>query len=324
MLHSLPATKNPNRLALAKWLVDSDNPLTARVIVNRIWQYHFGRGIVRSPNNFGFGGDRPTHPELLDWLAAEFVKGGWRMKRLHKLIMLSSTYRMSSRRRLRQGFAPTHREQAKSVRPRKALTHPTTDPGNDVFWRFNPRRLSAEEIRDSILAVNGSLNRAKMYGPSIYTIIPQAVLAGQSRPGAGWGKSSPEDRNRRSIYIHIKRSLLDPLLFAFDVADPDSPCPVRFSTTQPTQALGMVNSDFIHREAAVFAENLEKTAGKTPREQVTTALRRVIQRKPTEQEITRGTNLIASLKSQHKLDDRTALKMFCLVALNLNEFLFVD
>jgi len=325
-----PGQKTSNRRrALADWLASDRNPLTARVIVNRIWQYHFGRGIVRSPNNFGFGGDRPTHPELLDWLADEFVKHGWRMKRLHKLIMLSSTYRMSSHRRVRQGFAPTHREQAKSVRPRKALTHPTSDPltkdpGNDLFWRFNMRRLSAEEIRDSILAVNGSLNREKMYGPSIYTIIPQAVLAGQSRPGAGWGKSSPEDRNRRSIYIHIKRSLLDPLLFAFDVADPDSPCPVRFSTTQPTQALGMVNSDFIHREASVFAENLEKTAGKAPRKQVTAALRRVFQRQPTEKEITRGTTLIASLKRNHKLDDRTALKMFCLVALNLNEFLFVD
>ena len=325
-----PGQKTSNRRrALADWLASDRNPLTARVIVNRIWQYHFGRGIVRSPNNFGFGGDRPTHPQLLDWLADEFVKHGWRMKRLHKLIMLSSTYRMSSHRRVRQGFAPTYREQAKSVRPRKALTHPTSDPltkdpGNDLFWRFNMRRLSAEEIRDSILAVNGSLNREKMYGPSIYTIIPQAVLAGQSRPGAGWGKSSPEDRNRRSIYIHIKRSLLDPLLFAFDVADPDSPCPVRFSTTQPTQALGMVNSDFIHREASVFAENLEKTAGKTPREQVTAALRRVFQRQPTDKEITRGTKLIASLKRDHKLDDSTALKMFCLVALNLNEFLFVD
>eukprot|EP00913_Durusdinium_trenchii_P023361 g21939.t1 len=306
-----PATVQPKpgwktsgrRRALAEWLASDRNPLTARVIVNRIWQYHFGRGIVRSSNNFGFGGIKPTHPQLLDWLAAELVDGGWTMKRLHKMMMLSSTYRMSSQ--------PT---------PAAAAG----DAGNDLFSRFQMRRLTAEEIRDSILAVNGALNRKKMFGPSIYTIIPKEVLAGQSRPGAGWGRSSPEDRNRRSIYIHVKRSLLTPLLFAFDAADPDSTCPVRFETTQPTQALAMMNSDFIHREASVFAENLLKTAGTTPQTQVKAALRRVLQREPSKKEIARGTRLIAMLKSKHKLDDRTALKMFCLVALNLNEFLFVD
>jgi hypothetical protein len=198
------------------------------------------------------------------------------------------------------------------------------DPANDLFWRFNMRRLTAEEIRDSVLAANGALNQKKMYGPSIYTIIPPAVLAGQSRPGAGWGRSSLEDVNRRSIYIHVKRSLLDPLLFAFDAADPDSTCPVRFSTTQPTQALGMINSDFIHREAAVFAENLQKTAGKTTTDQVKSALWRILQRQPTDKEIQRGVKLIEMLKTDHKLDDRTSLTMFCLVALNLNEFLFLD
>lgn len=297
------AKTSGRRRALAEWLASDKNPLTARVIVNRIWQYHFGRGIVRSPNNFGFGGTKPTHPELLDWLAAEFVDGGWTMKRMHKLIMLSSGYRMSSRT-------------DKATRAK--------DAGNDLFSRFNMRRLTAEEIRDSILAANEALNKKKMYGPSIYTVIPKEVLAGQSRPGAGWGRSSLEDRNRRSIYIHVKRSLLTPLLFAFDAADPDSTCPVRFETTQPTQALAMMNSEFIHREAGVFADYLKKQAGKTPREQVRTALWRVLQRQPTDREITRGTKLIASLKTDHKLDDATALKMFCLVALNLNEFLFID
>ena len=246
-----PGQKTSNRRrALAEWLASDTNPLTARVMVNRIWQYHFGRGIVRTPNEFGFGGRLPTHPQLLDWLASEFMSGGWKLKRLHKLIMLSSTYRMSSKK--------NDRAYAK-------------DPTNDLFWRFNMRRLTAEEIRDTILAVNGALNRKKMFGPSIYTIIPREVLAGQSRPGAGWGRSSKEDRNRRSIYIHTKRSLLTPMLFAFDVADPTLPAPVRFSTTQPTQALGMLNSEFIHREATVFADNLEKSAGKTPRERVETA-----------------------------------------------------
>lgn len=299
-----PGQKTSNRRrALAEWIASDKNPMTARVMANRIWQYHFGRGIVRSTNNFGFGGEKPTHPQLLDWLADEYVKGGWTMKRMHKLIMHSSAYRMSSQRNA------------------KALAE---DPANDLFWRFNMRRLTAEEIRDSILAANGALNRKKMYGPSVYTIIPPAVLAGQSRPGAGWGKSSAEDRNRRSIYIHTKRSLQVPLLYAFDAADPDSPCPVRFSTTQPTQALGMLNSDFIHREATVFANNLKKNAGDAPKKQVETALWRVFQRKPTKKEIDRGVTLIASLKTDYKLDDQRALKMFCLVALNLNEFMFLD
>ena len=312
-----PGQKTSNRRrALAEWIASDKNPMTARVMANRIWQYHFGRGIVRSTNNFGFGGEKPTHPALLDWLADEYAnpklspltKGGpgggaWTMKRMHKLIMLSSAYRMSSQRNA------------------KALAQ---DPANDLFWRFNMRRLTAEEIRDSILAANGALNRKKMYGPSVYTIIPPAVLAGQSRPGAGWGKSSDEDRNRRSIYIHTKRSLQVPLLYAFDAADPDSPCPVRFSTTQPTQALGMLNSDFIHREATVFANNLKKAAGDSSKKQVETALWRVFQREPTKKEIDRGVNLISSLKTDYKLDDQRALKMFCLVALNLNEFMFLD
>src|SRR5690606_8284168 len=129
---------------------------------------HFGRGLVRSPNNFGQLGDVPTHPELLDWLAMEFVRGGWKLKPLHKLMLMSNAYQMSSRGNP-EGLAQ--------------------DPANDLFWRFNMRRLSAEEIRDSIHAVNGRLN-FKMYGPGIYPDISQEVLAGQSMPGAGWGKSS--------------------------------------------------------------------------------------------------------------------------------------
>ena len=119
------------------------------------------------------------------------------------------------------------------------------------------RRLEAEELRDSLLAVNGRLNRNKMFGPSIYTVIPAEVLAGQSRPGSGWGKSSPEDRYRRSIYIHVKRSLIVPMMERFDAADVDSSCPVRFSTTQPTQALGMLNGDFLNDQAAAFAKYIK-------------------------------------------------------------------
>ncbi|MCH7990591.1 MAG: PSD1 domain-containing protein, partial [Planctomycetes bacterium] len=168
---SIPdAASSGRRLVLANWISAKVNPLTSRVMVNRIWQYHFGRGIVRTPSNFGYQGTLPTHPELLDWLAAEFVAHGWRMKHIHKLIMLSNVYQQSSR----------VDETALAI-----------DTQNDLFWRFNMRRLEAEELRDSLLAVNGRLNRNKMFGPSIYTVIPAEVLAGQSRPGSGWGKSSP-------------------------------------------------------------------------------------------------------------------------------------
>ena len=291
------------RRALAAWITDRGNPLTARVMANRLWQYHFGRGIVASSSNFGFAGRKPTHPQLLDWLAAELVDGGWTLKRMHRQIMLSSTYRMSSR-----GNA-------------KGLA---ADPTNRLFWRYNMRRLSAEEIRDSVLAVNGALNLKKMFGPSVFTIIPREILQGQSQPGANWGNSSPTDRNRRSIYVHVKRSLVVPMFESFDAPDLDNSCPVRFTTTQPTQSLALLNSLFSQREAAVFAEYLKKEAGEDTSSRVALALKRSLQRPPTKAEVQRGVSLIAALQSQDKASADSALKSFCLLALNLNEFLYVD
>lgn len=291
------------RLALAKWLTSADNPLTSRVMVNRIWQFHFGRGIVRSSSDFGFQGTRPTHPELLDWLAATFIEKGWSVKQMHRLIMTSAAYQMSSR----------NRTDAYAV-----------DPVNDNFWRYDMRRLSAEEVRDSILWANGTLNQSRMYGPSIYTKIPDEVKAGQSRPGAGWGDSSPEDQARRSIYIHIKRSLLDPILESFDVADTDQTCPVRFVTTQPTQALGLLNSAFMQEESQKFADMIVEAHPDSLEAQVRMALRRVMQREPSTEDVDRGLQLIANLQKEDKLDLAQARKYFCLVALNLNEFLYLD
>lgn len=297
------ATSSGRRRVLANWIASPTNPLTARVMVNRIWQYHFGRGIVRTSSDFGFQGAKPTHPELLDWLAARFVESGWSVKAMHRLIMSSAAYQMSS--------APNEKAYA-------------VDPVNDLFWRFDMRRLSAEEIRDSILWSNGSLNSAKMFGPSIYTDIPDAVKAGQSRPGSGWGNSSPQDKTRRSIYIHVKRSLLDPLLESFDFADTDQTCPVRFVTTQPTQALGMLNSEFIQQQAQIFSDDLHETAPDSVTDQVRIGLTRVTQRSPSEDEIARGVELINSLKNENNLSDAQARKFFCLMALNLNEFMYLD
>ncbi|RLS55648.1 MAG: DUF1553 domain-containing protein [Planctomycetota bacterium] len=291
------------RRALAEWMVSPENPLTARVIVNRIWQWHFGRGIVASSSNFGLQGDAPTHPELLNWLAAELIEHHWDLRHIHRLILSSNTYRMSSR----------GQEQAL-----------TADPLNAWFWRFDMRRLRAEEIRDTILATNGTLNIDKMYGPSIYPTIEAEVLAGQSRPGAGWENSSPEDKARRSIYIHIKRSLTVPLLAAFDVADSDSVCPVRFATTQPTQALSMLNSVFLNEQAELLAQKTRHSVGSDPKVFVAAVLRQALQRMPTEAEIVRGVMLIADLKSQHQMSDEAAQKYYCLMVLNLNEFVYLD
>ncbi len=296
------AKTSGRRTALADWIAARDNPLSARVIVNRIWQHHFGRGIVRSANNFGTQGDKPTHPELLDWLASEFASNGWRMKALHRLIVTSNAYRMSSR-----------------GKP-EALA---ADPTNDLFWRFDMRRLTAEEIRDSILAVTGSLN-LKMYGPGVYPEIPKEVLAGQSKPGYGWGKSPPEEQNRRSVYVHVKRSLLVPILESFDAAETDRSSPARFATTQPTQALLLLNSEFLSRQASAFAARLRRDAGEDAAKQVRLALSLVTGRRPRDEEVRRGVDLMESLKQKEGATADEALAYFCLIALNLNESVYLD
>jgi hypothetical protein len=296
------AKTSGRRSVLANWIASPDNVMTARVMVNRLWQHHFGRGIVRSPNDFGMQGTRPTHPELLDWLASEFVARGWSMKAMHRLILTSNAYQMSSR-----GNA-------------EALK---LDPANDLIWRFDMRRLSGEEIRDSILAISGNLN-LKMHGPSVYPEIPREVLEGQSQPGRGWLKSLPEEQNRRSVYVHVKRSLLLPILESFDLAEPDRSTPVRFTTTQPTQALGMLNGPFLNKQAGIFAQRLRKEAGEDVATQVRLALSLATARLPEGAEVQRGVSLIEALEREQGVSRAAALKSFCLVVLNLNEFVYVD
>ena len=290
------------RLALANWITSSEHPLTARVMANRIWQHHFGRGIVRTSNDFGFQGAKPTHQQLLDYLASEFVKEGWSIKKLHRLILLSNTYQMSNR---------FNRDAYRA------------DPLNNLFWRFDMRRLTAEELRDSILAVSGRLNSESMYGPSVFTRLSKEVLAGQSMPGNGWGKSPDADTRRRSIYIHVKRSLGVPLLQAFDVAATDTTCPVRFNTTQPTQALALINSEFTNSEAREFAKAIAESVGDLE-SQVAEILRRVTQRQPAKSEIDDGVKLIRSWVDEDGTSSEEALTFFCLSAFNLNEFVFLE
>ena len=291
------------RTVLAAWIASPKNPLTARVMANRVWQHHFGRGIVATSSDFGFAGQAPTHPKLLDWLASEFIRSGWSVKHLHRVIMNSAAYRRSS----------ADNEQALAV-----------DPQNQLLWRFNMRRLSAEEIRDSILAVNGSLNR-KMGGPSIYPEIPDEVKAGQSIPGQGWGQSSPEDASRRSVYVFVKRSLALPIIASFDGADTDFTCPIRFATTQPTQSLSMINGKFLRSQAETLRRFAGQHAASTElADQVAYCLQRVTQREPTSIEVGRGVQLVASLEEDREMTRDQAMRAFCTVALNLNEFIYVD
>ncbi|MFO0915762.1 MAG: PSD1 and planctomycete cytochrome C domain-containing protein [Pirellulales bacterium] len=290
------------RRLLADWIVAPNNRLTARVMANRVWQFHFGRGIVRSANNFGQLGTPPTHPDLLEWLAGRHVSVGWRFKPLHREILLSQTYRMSS-----QGDP-------------QALA---ADPTNDLFWRFDMRRLSAEELRDSILAVTGELNR-EVGGPSFYETIPQEVLAGQSVPGAGWGQSSELERSRRSLYIHVKRSLVTPLLSTFDFPDTDTSCEARFVTVQPGQALSLLNGDFLHVRAGVLADRVRREVGADRRAQVERTLQLVLTRQAEAQEIEEGLALIDRLISRHGVSADEAFRYYCLAALNLNEFIYLD
>ena len=290
------------RTALAKWITAPSHPLTARVMANRLWQHHFGRGLSRTPNELGRLGLKPTHPELLDWLAAELRDGGWTLKRMHRLIMLSNAYRMSS-----------------EDNPQGLLK----DPANDLFWRFDMRRLGAEEVRDAMLAINGTIN-LQLGGPSIYTEVPRAVLETASRPNDAWGVSPPQERTRRSVYIFIKRSLVEPVLQTFDFADTDQSCAVRFATTVPTQALTTLNSDYFNRQAALLAQRVAREAGPAPRDRAALALRLATGREPTESEVARGVSLVAELMTKHGVPEDRAWAYFGLVVLNLNEFMYLD
>ncbi|HVR74198.1 MAG TPA: DUF1553 domain-containing protein [Planctomycetota bacterium] len=254
------------RRALAEWIASPENPLSARVLVNRVWQHHFGRGIVDTPDDFGKAGSSPTHPALLDALARDFIDGGWSVKRLHKLIMMSSAYRMSSRM------------------PRTGV--PDSDPANHLLWRQNMKRLEAEAIRDSILSVSGRLV-LRRGGRGFFPALGGEVLAGQSRPGLDWEISSPAERLRRSVYIFVKRTLRVPLLETFDYVNTDQPLGVRSVTTVSPQALLLLNSDFLHEEAGAFAGRLLEgtdAAGELGASLVDRAYRLAFARSPTDRE----------------------------------------
>ena len=299
------------RTALVNWMTSPANRMTGRVIANRIWQRHFGRGIVRSANNFGQLGDPPTHPELLDFLSQQLVRFDWHLKPLHRIMLMSQTYRLSSI------------GQSDSV---------ARDPANDYFSRFNVRRLSAEEIRDAVLTVNGRINW-QQHGPSFYPDVSDDVKAGQSVPGKGWEKSNAANRSRRSVYIFIKRSLIPPELSVFDFPETDTSCEARFLTTQAAQAMNMLNGAFMQEQSTHLANysaaKSDATKGDaTKGDGLLGSLRAAIElaysRPANDEDIQRATKRIGALREKFGLGEQQALREYCLVLLNSNEFIYLD
>jgi Protein of unknown function (DUF1553)/Protein of unknown function (DUF1549)/Concanavalin A-like lectin/glucanases superfamily len=281
------APEGERRVRFANWLANPANPLTSRVIVNRVWHYHFGRGLVDTPNDFGFNGGRPSHPELLDWLADELRTSGWSLKSLHRLILTSATYRQSGR---------FNADAA------------AKDADNRLLWRFAPRRLEAEAVRDAMLMVSGRLNPA-IGGPGFR---PFTVKVFNSSFYDLFDKDEPE-LNRRSVYRTGVQSAKDPLLEAFDCPEPSVKAPRRSITTTPLQALGLMNNPFVQRQAHYLAERAKREAGEDIANQVSRVYLLALSRSPTEKERDRTVNLAR----EHGLGS------VCWVLLNSSEFLYV-
>ncbi|MFT3881851.1 MAG: DUF1553 domain-containing protein [Gemmatales bacterium] len=299
---------NTPRTALANWLTDTEagaGQLVARVIVNRIWQQHFGQGLVRTANDFGLHGEKPSHPELLDWLAQDFVASGWKLKRLHHMIVMSSAWQLSSE----------HQD---------ALLK--ADPENRLLGRRTPQRLTAESLRDSILACCGSLND-EMYGPAIKPPIPQeAIFQTAPKHGVVWPENAQEFPGnwRRSIYICAKRSNPVPFLQLFDAPDTAGSCARRNQSTVPTQAMALLNDQFIRTQAKLLAEKIHKPTNGEPMLTVTAAYQSILGREPSTEEITQVTRFMQSRKPGILAIDLPTLTDLCHVLMMTNEFLYVD
>jgi hypothetical protein len=299
---NLEPSPAPQRLQLAQWIADRANPLTARVMVNRVWQHHFGEGLVRTPDNFGTMGEEPTHPELLDWLTLEFMDGGWKLKRLHKLIMLSAAYQMDS------------------VHPQEA-EYSQSDFANRLWWKRNRLRLEAEPLRDAMLASSGEID-LKIGGPSFAPPVSREALEGLSMKAGAWKESPPEEQKRRSVYMMTKRSLLLPLMTTFDFADTTQPVVQRSISTVAPQALALLNNAFVHEQSRAFAARLHRDVGEEREKQIDRAWWLALSRAPTEKELVAA---IAHLEAQAGSGDgNSALVSLCHVLLNTNEFIYVD
>ncbi|MEO7143499.1 MAG: DUF1549 and DUF1553 domain-containing protein, partial [Bryobacteraceae bacterium] len=290
----LPENAQKPRLELAKWITDPENPLTARVMVNRIWEGHFGRGIVATPNDFGRMGARPTHPELLDWLADRFVDGGWRVKAMHRMILLSSTYRQSSL-------------------PADATAAKEKDPDNKYLSHFTRRRLESEEIRDTMLEISGKLN-PQAGGPSVIVPVDPALVQALYKPSQWAVTKDPAEYDRRSIYLFQKRNFHLPFMEVFDAPDEQISCPRREASTDAPQALELLNGDLSNRLADAFAQRISDEARGNADREVRLAYRLASGRAPNANEEKVG---LEFLRTQ-------PLREFALAMFNLNAFLYVE
>jgi hypothetical protein len=292
----MPQAPAGRRRALAEWIADPEHPLTARVMVNRIWQFRMGRGIVGTPNDFGTLGERPTHPKLLDWLAAEFIDRGWSVKAIDRLIVLSNAYRQSS--------AGDAAKQA-------------IDPDNKLYWRMNRRRLEGEAIRDAVLATSGMLN-PQMGGPPVRVPIEREVydiIFTEHEADNLW--PLPKDRAqiyRRSLYLLNKRTVRLPMLANFDQPDTMSSCAMRLVSTHALQALTLINSDFMAEQSAALAKRLEIEARTGADARVRRAYSLALARAPKPAEIRLARAFFAK---------GGTLQEFCLALLNRSEFLYI-
>lgn len=309
------AGKSGRRTALAKWLTDAKNPLTARVIVNRVWHYHFGRGLVGTPSDFGVMGERPSHRELLDDLAFRFMRDGWSLKKLHREIMLSQTYQQSSD---------------------TVAASAQADPENKLLWRFNRRRLEGESLRDSMLTVSGLLN-AKMYGPGVFPPLPAGV---ETR--GGWkANETLDEARRRSIYIFVRRNTRYPMFEAFDMPDTHESCARRNQTVTPSQALELMNSDLVLDWSKGLAARVLNDAGLSRDAMVDRAYRLVYSRPASAEEktvaqefFTRHQSVLEARPGSLTLPDKlpegvkpveaAVLVDLCHALLNSNEFLYIN
>ena len=279
------------RLALAEWVASRDNPLTARVMVNRIWHHHFGRGIVRTLDNLGRMGDAPTHPALLDWLAVEFMDRGWSVKEMHRLLMTSEAYQMASAHADADSLA--------------------ADPENRLLWKYRPQRLEAEAVRDAIMTVSGGIDLT-VGGPPVFPHVPEAILAAQAN-GYWDNQADGPDVWRRSVYVYRRRSLGFPFFDTFDLPDQNQTAAARNVSTVATQALTLMNNEFVLRQARLFADRLERAAPGDVDRQIDLAYRIALTRPPADEEARIARDLVSS----QSLVDLTH------VMLNLNEFLYL-
>ena len=291
------------RTALANWLTDKNHPLTARVMVNRVWQHHFGRGIIPTSSDFGWMGEPATHPELLDWLAVEFMENGWSLKSLHRLILTSATYQQRS-----YPSAETSEQQLENW---KSLRE--EDPENLLLGRMNRRRLEGEAIRDAMLAVSGELN-SKANGPGVRPPLPKAVASTLLKNQ--WPVTKDEsEHSRRSIYLFMRRNLRMPLLETFDKPDANLSCPQRSQTTIAPQALHLLNSDFARDRATAFANRILESKS-TEAERIKLAYRLAFGRFPSHDEMANCLRLLSDVGNEWSL--------LCHGLLNFNEFVYVD